>query len=146
MIDKFVKKFKEFASHEDLNDLNDESKVALFGVYLDALRPAPQVAVSPQPSGSKSQDKSQSRVRKPNRPATEKQRSFIEKLISQGKLDNDIEVDMLTVGEASALIDQGIKAKARKPEPEPEPEPEGEFTGSYQHSSGGASSGKAFWE
>lgn len=147
MIDKFVKKFSEFAEHEGLENLTDEAKVALFGVYLDALRPTPQPVAPSQPSGSTSQGNNRNKIRKPNRPATVKQKDLIEKFISKGKLDDDIDVDMLTVGEASALIDHGIKSKARsKPAPEPEPEPEGEYAGSYSHSSGGSTSSKAFWE
>jgi hypothetical protein len=144
MIDKFVEKFEEFAGHEGLENLTDEAKVALFGVYLDVLRPSPQPAAT-APAASKPSGSSNSRIRKPNRPATAKQKGFIEKLIRQGKLDDDIDADQLTVGEASTLIDQGINSKP-KPAPEPEPEPEGEYTGSYSHSSGGATSTKAFWE
>ena len=151
MIDKFVTKFKEFAEHEDLEDLTDEAKATLFGVYLSVLRPSPAPVAPVKPSGPKSQ--SNSRVRKPNRPATDKQKKLIDKFIRQGKLDEDTDTVKLTVGEASSLIEQGINSQPKpKPAPEPEPEleveaePEGEYAGSYSHSSGGATSQKAFWE
>ena len=80
MIDKFTSKFREFASNENLEDLSDEAKVALFGIYLNAIKP------TPQPSGGssgKSQTQSQSRVRKPNRAATYKQKNYIKRLQQQ---------------------------------------------------------------
>jgi hypothetical protein len=144
MIDKFTTKFREFASNENLENLSDEAKVALFGIYLDAIKPAPQPSGASQ-GKSQPANTSQSRVRKPNRPATVKQTNFIRRLIKQGKLDgNRIDIHNLTVGAASALIDKGVNAPA-KPEPEPEEE-QGEFTGSYTHESGSASSSANFWE
>ncbi|MHA2135846.1 MAG: hypothetical protein ACW99J_18470 [Candidatus Thorarchaeota archaeon] len=144
MIDKFIEKYREFDSHEDLTDLSSEARIALFGVFLQALQlekpsvPQPQSQPAPASSGNR-------RISKPNRAATSKQKGFIRTLIRQGKLDDDVDVSNLTVATASALIDQGVKSQP-KPAAVPEPEPEGEFTGSYAHSSGGVTSSAHFWE
>ena len=140
MIDKFTSKFREFASNENLEDLSDEAKVALFGIYLNAIKP------TPQPSGGNSgKSQPKSRVRKPNRAATYKQKNYIKRLQQQGKLEDDIDIEELTVGEASKLIDKGVNAPAR-PKPEPVEEPEGEFAGSYNHESGNVSSSASWWD
>lgn len=141
--EKFVQKFNEFASNEELNDLSMDAKVNLFKAYLDTIKP------TPQPSGAGNvadvaKSSNQTRIRKPNRPATDKQIGFLKKLVREGKLD-EVDFDDLTVGEASALIEKGVKSKP-KPKPEPEEEPEGEFTGSYHHSSGSVASTQSFWD
>lgn len=154
MIDKFLNKFQEFSENEKINHLSDEVKVSLFSVYLQALK-SKQDEQS-KPSVQNAPIKSNPRIRRPKRPATDKQKGYIRKLVSQGKLDgNQIDLNNLTVAEASNLIDQGVNARVstlKQPtqinwsKSENEEEPEGEFTGSYSHSSNGAISQAEFWE
>ena len=141
MIDSFAKKFKEFADNENFDEFSEESKVALFCIYMNAIKPSGQ----PQPQVSAAPASSNSKIRKPNRPATVKQKGFITRLQHQGKLDADIDIDGISVIEASALIGQGMNAPVN-PKPEPEEEKDGEFAGSYAHKSGGSSSSANFWE
>ena len=141
MIDKFLEKFEEFSSNDKIEDKSEEVKVALFGVYLQALQAIPKAQV---PEAAKPQA---SKINKPHRTATAKQIGFIRSMIKNGKLEADTDTSNLTVGEASALINKGVNST-----PSPQPtvtvpeEPEGEFAGSYSHESGGATSQACWWD
>ncbi len=130
MIEKFINKYKEFADHEDIEDLDDNAKIALFSTYLRHFSPN-------HPSGAK---QAPSKITKPNRPATIKQKDLIRKFVRQGKLDQ-VDFDGMTVAEASTVIDEGVNA-----EPVKAVEPEGEFTGSYNQASGSSVSSGNFWD
>lgn len=144
MIDKFVDKFGEFASHPGLEEFSDEVKATLFGIFLEVLKPEPKAET---PAQVQTQKKAQ-------RPATPKQTNFIKSLIKKGQLPNNIVISNLSVKQASVLIDQGIKTPEKThsaPKPDPIPntatdEPSGVFTGSYKHASGDATSTKHFWD
>lgn len=136
MIEKFVAKFKEFAEKEELKTLSDTAKVQLFEIFI-------KTCGQDKPSGIKKPvqkvETNQSRtIRRPNRAATVKQVSFLKRLIAEGRLDSNTDIDNITVAEASALINEGVST--------PKPVPQGTFSGAYSHESDGLESEGDFWE
>lgn len=132
MIDKFLKTFQEFKQREEIQDLDEETKVKLFEIYVRV-----KTMKSSKPSGPKSEDK---KIRKPNRPATKKQIGFLKKLVADGRIEEEPSYEDLTVNEASRLISIGVKAEKTKEEPK------GNFSGAFSHQSGEFESDGDFWE
>lgn len=104
MIEEFVAEFEKFNEFDAISELADNAKATLFGVYCQ------MVGQKAQP---KAQPKAQKRgrIRKPNASATTPQIGFIEKLMAEGRLDEDIDTGDLTRQAASNLIEVGLKRK-----------------------------------
>lgn len=154
MIDQFIAEYEKFVSHESeiVENLSDEAKIALFGIYaqIKANRSKPQPAKAEKSKPRRTRPT----IKNPRRPASRKQLKCIAGMIEKGQLD-DIDTEDLTMGEASDLIDQGIrngKRRRRAPDPEPEldddeeeEEPQGSFQGAYNNQTGGLSSDGSLW-
>ena len=153
MIDQFITEFEKFVEYESeaFEGLSDEAKVALFGIYANHIASRSKKPVKAARAEKPRRRQSRPTIKNPHRPASVKQLKCIVGMIEKGQLDEDIDTDDLTMGEASNLIDQGIKnSKRRRPDPEPEvqeeeDEPQGSFQGAYNNQSGSlASEGSIF--
>jgi hypothetical protein len=160
MIDQFITEFEKFTTHESeiIENLTDETKVALFGIYCQTMAARAKQTQLIQPTKSEKPTRrsthSQPQIKNPNRPASIKQLKCIAGMIEKGQLDEDIGTDDLTMGEASTLIDEGIRNNRkprRAPEPAPESleaedeEPEGAFQGAYNNQTGSLASQNSLW-
>jgi len=153
MISQFTAEFEKFASQESeiIQALSPEAMVALFGVYCQTMS-RQQPKVTPKSKTKPEPKQQRPRVRNRSREASVKQLRCIANMIDKNQLDEDIDTENLTMGEASDLIDQGIR-NGRRPTPEPvsdpepqeEEEPQGSFQGAYNNQTGNMASQNTLW-
>lgn len=133
-MDKFISQYQTFCEHEAIKDLNEQSQIALFGNYCQAVIAKLAAQQKPAAQPAQQQQSSPSRIG-----CTSRQKRMIMRLIKKGCMEEPT-WEALTVKSASRLIDKGLAAERRMDREEEEAQnapppkataPKGEYGGSY---------------
>lgn len=124
---KFINEFNSFCSEDQIKNLAETSKVALFTTYC-------QIMIS-NPKTQKPTNNTSTHATRNNGKCTLKQANLLKQLISSNHIDSNIDINNLTIKDASKLIEQGLSNQKSGVTVTKENDDSEEFAGSYDHGS-----------